>query len=61
MTDEILRKPSVLAVIGMGSTWLYGAVKSGAFPAPVKLGVRAVGWKRSEIEAWLASREAKGF
>lgn len=59
MTEEILRKPRVLAIIGMGSTWLHEAVKSGAFPTPVKLGARAVGWKRSEVEAWLASREAK--
>ncbi|MDO7558164.1 MAG: AlpA family phage regulatory protein [Loktanella sp.] len=25
----------------------------------MKLGVRAVGWRRSDIENWLASRETK--
>jgi len=30
----------------------------GEFPAPVKLGARAVGWRRSDIEAWLESRPA---
>ncbi|ALI56274.1 helix-turn-helix transcriptional regulator [Celeribacter marinus] len=59
MTNEILRKPRVLALIGIGNTSLYAAIKRGDFPAPVKLGVRAVGWRRSDIENWLASRETK--
>ena len=59
MTNEILRKPRVLAIIGIGNTSLYAAIKRGDFPAPVKLGVRAVGWRRSDIENWLASRETK--
>ena len=59
MTNEILRKPRVLALIGIGNTSLYAAIKRGEFPAPVKLGVRAVGWRRSDIENWLASRETK--
>ena len=59
MTNEILRKPRVLALIGIGNTSLYAAIKRGDFPAPVKLGLRAVGWRRSDIENWLASRETK--
>ena len=59
MTEEILRKPRVLAIVGLGNTSLYDAIKRGTFPAPVKLGVRAVGWRRSDVEAWLASRETK--
>ena len=51
MTVEILRKPRVLACIGMGNTWLHEAVKRGDFPAPVKLGARAVGWRRADVEA----------
>ena len=59
MTNEILRKPRVLALIGIGNTSLYEAIKRGDFPAPVKLGVHAVGWRRSDIESWLDSRETK--
>ena len=54
MTDQILRKPQVLMAIGMGNTWLYSAIARGQFPRPVKLGSRAVGWRKSEVEAWLA-------
>lgn len=59
MSEEVWRKPRVLATISMGNTSLYLAIAKGEFPAPVKLGARAVGWRRSEVEAWLASRKTK--
>ena len=59
MTVEIWRKPRVLATVGMGNTWLYAEIAKGDFPAPVKLGTRAVGWRRADVEAWLSGREAK--
>ena len=59
MSVEILRKPRVLALIGMRNTWLHEAVKRGDFPAPVMLGARAVGWRRADVETWLAAREPK--
>ncbi|GIX26403.1 MAG: hypothetical protein KatS3mg123_0284 [Burkholderiales bacterium] len=55
--DRVLRLPDVLQLIGMGRTWLYAAVKSGVFPKPIRIGKRAVGWRASDIEAWLAERE----
>ena len=27
------------------------------FPAPVRIGLRAVRWRRSDIRVWIASRE----
>jgi prophage regulatory protein len=57
MQEIILRKPAVLAMIGMKSTWLHDARNAGNFPKPIRIGSRAVGWRRSEIEAWLKSRE----
>ncbi len=59
MQEEIWRKPRVLATIGMGSTWLHEAVNRRDFPPPVKLGARAVGWRRSDVLAWLEARETK--
>ena len=57
MTDQILRLPRVLEKTGMGRTWVYAAVKAGRFPKSLKLGARAVGWRSSDIENWIASRE----
>ena len=56
MSTEIWRLPRVLSTIGMGRSWVYDQVNAGSFPPPVKLGVRAVGWRQSDIEAWLATR-----
>jgi prophage regulatory protein len=60
MTNEIIRLPRLLETVGMKRTWVYDEIKRGKFPAPVKLGARAVGWRRSEVHAWLESREAMG-
>jgi len=57
MPEEIWRLRRVLSVIGMGRSWLYDEIGKGRFPAPMKLGVRAVGWRRSDVEAWLHSRK----
>jgi len=59
MHEEIWRLPYVLATIGMGRSWLYREIANGRFPPPVFLGERAVGWKRSEVEAWLRARPRK--
>ena len=34
---------------------------AGAFPKPVKLGERAVGWKADEIADWIETRERAGI
>ena len=52
----ILRTPAVLALIGLSRTTLWRGVRSGDFPAPVRLGgkgSRAVGWRREDVERWL--------
>ncbi|GGL77495.1 helix-turn-helix transcriptional regulator [Wenxinia marina] len=56
MTEEILRRPAVVRVTGLPTSTLYAAMARGTFPRPVKLGERAVGWRKSDIENWLASR-----
>lgn len=61
MSEEILRMNRVTATIGMGRSWLYRAVADGRFPAPVRLGARAIGWKRSDVQAWLDSRQRRAL
>lgn len=34
-------------------------IKAGQFPSPVKVGLRRVAWRTSDIAAWIASREVK--
>ena len=56
-TQEVLdRLPAVQARVSASKTSIYAWVKSGNFPPPVKLGVRAVAWRRSDVDAWISSR-----
>jgi prophage regulatory protein len=47
-------------MVGLGRTSIYAAIKAGTFPAPVKLTEHAVGWRSTEIAAWIASRASAG-
>jgi prophage regulatory protein len=51
-----LRLPEVKAVTGLSKTSLYTLIRDRNFPAPVRLGPRAVAWVRSEVKQWAVSR-----
>jgi prophage regulatory protein len=51
-----LRLPEVKAVTGLSKTSLYALIREGDFPAPVRLGPRAVAWVRSEVRQWAVER-----
>ena len=50
MSEEIWRLPQVAQFTTMSRSWIYEAVKAGNFPAPVKIGHRAIGWRRTDVE-----------
>lgn len=53
---RFIKLPEVLALCGRSKSSIYGAIKKGEFPAPVKLSRRSVGWIHSEIASWAAAR-----
>ncbi len=55
---RLLRKPVVLDRVGFSKSELYRRIKSGKFPAPIKLGARAVAWRESDVDAWMAALAA---
>ena len=55
----ILRRKQVEARVGLRRSSLYQRIAEGTFPAPIKLGGRAVGWIEAEIAEWLANRVAE--
>ena len=57
MTERILRRREVEARTGLSRSTIYAQMAEGAFPKPVRLGKRAVGWTDSDIDEWLESRE----
>ena len=59
MAECILRRPDVEARTGLSRSTIYDWMKRGEFPKPVALGSRMVGWRESDIQAWLEAREQK--
>lgn len=53
---RIIRLSEVLANTGLARSTLYRYVADGAFPKPVSLGDRAVGWVESEVQDWVLAR-----
>jgi prophage regulatory protein len=56
MSDIFLRLPAVKDRAGLSRSTIYLGIATGTFPQPIKLGVRAVGWLESDIDAWIAAR-----
>lgn len=49
--DSFMRVPQVRAIRGICNTSLYGEIKAGTFPRPVKIGPRRSAWPASEVDA----------
>jgi prophage regulatory protein len=58
--ERLIRQPEVLRRVGISKSTLWDWIKADRFPRPVRLGERAVAWRASEIDAWIASRVEAG-
>ena len=56
MTDRLLTRGEVEARTALSRTSIYRKMREGSFPEPLKIGARAVRWRESEIEEFIASR-----
>ena len=50
----LLRLPSVVLLTGLSRSTIYQMISEHRFPRPVRLGTRAVAWRRSDLEQWTA-------
>ncbi len=53
---RIMRRPEVEKTVGLSRSAIYAAMDRGDFPRPIRLGIRAVGWRSNDLEQWLESR-----
>jgi len=51
----ILRRKQVEREVGLSRSTIYQRIKDGTFPAPVKLGLRSVGWRVADIDLFLTN------
>lgn len=57
---RFIRLKEVKKICGLSRTTLYQKIKKGEFPESYALGVRAIGWLASDVDAWIASRVKVG-
>ena len=55
---RIVRLAEVTRLTGISRSSIYRLMELGEFPQRVRLGVKAVGWRENEVEAWIAARTA---
>ncbi|MPV69211.1 helix-turn-helix transcriptional regulator [Burkholderia sp. BE17] len=58
MVFKLLRLVGVLDTVGVKKTTLYRWIREGKFPAPVQLGSRSVGWRATDVQQWVESRQS---
>jgi predicted DNA-binding transcriptional regulator AlpA len=51
MQTGFIKLPEVLRLIPVGKTKWYNGIKTGEYPKPVKLGLRACAWRVEDIKA----------
>jgi len=59
MATRINRLPAAIDKSGLSRSEIYRRVANGSFPKPVALGRRAIGWRESDITAWIDSLAPK--
>lgn len=58
--DRLNRLPAVSVITGLSRSSIYSLMNAGNFPASVRLSARAVGWKSSDLDRWIAERVKTG-
>lgn len=60
--EKLLRLPEVESLTGLKKSSIYAGMKASppTFPHCVRLSVRAVAWRESDIAAWQAQRQQAG-
>jgi prophage regulatory protein len=59
MAEMLERLQKVRERCALSRSELYRRIKTGEFPRPVALGLRAVAWRSSDVDAWISARSPK--
>lgn len=51
-----LRMAAVMHMTGLGRSTIYRLMAERKFPSPVRLGPRAVAWRRTDLDEWSEAR-----
>ncbi|MBB5866194.1 AlpA family phage regulatory protein [Xanthomonas sp. 3058] len=51
--SALIRQPAVLSIIPLGRSTMWARVKSGEFPAPIKVSPGITAWRLGDVRRWL--------
>ena len=54
---KLLRESELRSLLKISHSTIYTLIKRGFFPPPLRIGLRAVAWRQTDVEKWLASKE----
>jgi len=54
--DVLLGAKQVKGIIGVSNGTFYAMRHAGDFPVPVRISKNRIGWRRSDIDRWIAER-----
>ncbi len=54
---RLIRPSRVLDLLGVSKPTLHRWRRSGAFPAPVRIGPNCIGWPEDVVRQWIAGRQ----
>lgn len=55
--DRIIRPKELSEMLGISRTSIWRFERDGVFPKHVQLGMQSIGWRLSEVNAWLEKRQ----
>lgn len=58
--ERLLRLRDVESLTALKKSSIYALMKTGQFPPCLRLSLRAVAWRESDIAAWQAKRQITG-
>jgi prophage regulatory protein len=59
--DKLLVSKDVCALLRVSEATLYRMVKRGDFPAPLRLGLRTVRWRESDVMRYLQNAPTSAY
>lgn len=54
--SKIIKLPEVIEYTALSRSSIYAYIQQNKFPAPIRLGKRAVGWSMEAIQKWVGER-----
>lgn len=57
--DRLIRMPELLARLGICRKTVYNLLKTGELPRPLMIGSKAIAWRESQIDDWIANLQEK--